>query len=523
LTQSADKQPNNKPPKLSNNGAGPRKGSAFFLIRAPEMTESPLTYSDIKELAARLQRPAATLIAGSDATDPFYITPGRVEWAHWFAMVWAFLDPPPGVHLRRLFYQLVSRADEAPRTLAGHAFENTDRNWTLLCSAAADARHLKLVDANMFTDQRAGPPVFVFEPSDINTEAERSVARAARPEAEPLPELIYESAEYEFPDPPAVDFVAPLVAEPYALEIWIEKSTMNDVLLPIAEQHGLTLVSGVGDLSDTHCNWFIERTREHGRKARILYISDFDPSGSRMPVSVACKIQHKLCRDGFDLDIRLEPLALTAKQVRQYRLPRVPIKDSDRSRARFEALNGEGAVELDALEALHPGVLARLVSRTIDKYRAPAREARAEIRTIMGELREAAAAAREEVLAEHAEALTQLEADFEAMQEAIAPHQEALAAIAAEVERRSAEHTEAINEHVAAFYDRAESVYAGIAEALEAAAPDLDAVDWPEIGDANETDVPLFDSARDYVTQVDRFKRHLGKPTGRARRNGGAS
>jgi hypothetical protein len=486
------------------------------------MTDSPVTYSDIRQLAARLGRPASSLVAGSDATDPFYITPGRVAWAHWFAAVWAFLDPPPGVHLRRLFYQLVSRADEAPLKLDGLAFENTDRNWNVLCSAAADARHLKLVDAEMFTDQRAGPPAFIFAPSDQETQAEISVARAARPEGEPLPELIYESAEYEFPEPPAIDFVVPRIVEPYALEIWIEKSTMNDVLVPIAERRGLTLVSGVGDISDTHCHWFIGRTREHGRRARILYISDFDPSGNRMPVSVACKIQHKLRRDGLDLDIRLEPLALTAAQVRQYRLPRVPIKDSDQSRARFEALNGEGAVELDALEALHPGVLARLVNRTVDKYRAPAREARAEISTIMEELRDAADAARDEVLAEHAEALTRLEADFATMLEAITPHQEVLSAIVAEAERQCAEHTEAIDERVAAFYDRAEEIYAGIAEQLEASAPDLVAVDWPETGDADETDDALFDSARDYVSQVDRFKRHLGKPTGRARRNGDA-
>jgi hypothetical protein len=487
------------------------------------MTDSPLTYSDIKELAVRLKRPASSLIAGSDATDPFYITPGRVEWARWFATVWAFLDPPPNVHLRRLFYQLVSRADEAPTKLDGHAFENTDRNWNILCAAAADARHLQLVDADRFTDQRAGPPVFVFVPGDSSTEPEMSVAQTARPEAEALPELIYDSTEYEFPEPPTIEFAAPQIAERYVLEIWIEKSTMNDVLLPIAERRGVTLISGVGDLSDTHCNWFIERTREHGRRARILYISDFDPSGSRMPVSVACKIQHKLCRDGLDLDIRLEPLALTAEQVRRFQLPRVPIKDSDQSRARFEALNGEGAVELDALEALHPGALARIVNRAIDTYRAPAREARAEIGTIMEELQAAADVAREEVLTEHAEALTRLEVDFEAMQDAIAPHREAIAAIAAEAERRGAEHTEAINELVAAFYDHAEDVHAGIAEQLEESAPDLNAVDWPEPGAADETDDPLFDSARDYVTQVDRYKRHLGKPTGRARRNGGGS
>jgi hypothetical protein len=48
----------------------------------------------------------------------------------------------------------------------------------------------------------------------------------------------------------------------------------------------------------------------------------------------------------------LTPLALTLAQVQQYRLPRIPIKESDRRKPGFEDTYGEGAVELDALEAL---------------------------------------------------------------------------------------------------------------------------------------------------------------------------
>jgi hypothetical protein len=38
----------------------------------------------------------------------------------------------------------------------------------------------------------------------------------------------------------------------------------------------------------------------------------------------------------------------------------------------------------------------------------------------------------------------------------------------------------------------------------------------PEPEEADEDDLdPLYDSARDYVTQVDRYKQHQGKPTQR--------
>jgi hypothetical protein len=54
---------------------------------------------------------------------------------------------------------------------------------------------------------------------------------------------------------------------------------------------------------------------------------------------------------------------LTREQAQQFNLPRIPIKESDLRRKGFEERNGEGAVELDALEALHPGELASLVPR----------------------------------------------------------------------------------------------------------------------------------------------------------------
>jgi hypothetical protein len=69
----------------------------------------------------------------------------------------------------------------------------------------------------------------------------------------------------------------PEIVEPYAIEVWAEKSTMNDVLVPLARRLNVTVVTGVGELSHTHCNKLVKRVLEHGRKTRILYIADFDP------------------------------------------------------------------------------------------------------------------------------------------------------------------------------------------------------------------------------------------------------
>jgi hypothetical protein len=50
-------------------------------------------------------------------------------------------------------------------------------------------------------------------------------------------------------------------------------------------------------------------------------------------------------------------------------LPRIPIKETEKRSEAFEQRHGEGATELDALEALHPGVLARILEQEIGRYR----------------------------------------------------------------------------------------------------------------------------------------------------------
>ena len=240
-----------------------------------------------------------------------------------------------------------------------------------------------------------------------------------------------------------------------------------------------------------------------------------------MPVSVSRKVEHVLRRDGLDLDVRIDPLVLTRKQVERYQLPRIPIKQTDRRKDHFEAMNGTGAVELDALEALHPGVLRRIVEDAIEVYRAPTRVARQEITAAAVEFGRVASRIRRDVLDQYADDIARLEADFEAMTSAIQSEQSALAELADEYESRCSEHVEAINQQVAAFYEQARPVWQAVADHLDERKPDPDEFGWPEVEAAAETDDPLFNSSRDYVTQIDRYKLHQGKPTCR-RKNGGA-
>ena len=112
------------------------------------------------------------------------------------------------------------------------------------------------------------------------------------------------------------------------------------------------------------------------RPARIFYISDFDPAGLSMPRQVSRQLEFWLWKYGITADIKLQPLMLTAEQVKQYKLPRTPIKASDKRRGKFEDVHGEGAVELDALAGVHPGEFERIVEAEILKYRDESLESR---------------------------------------------------------------------------------------------------------------------------------------------------
>jgi hypothetical protein len=261
-----------------------------------------ITYEDVKALATELDRPAVTLIALSPNNDPFYCGPARQALARWFTdEIWSLLDPGVDrVHIRRLHYLVVTQPPERrPAKLDGTPYENTHEDWKTISEASLAARELALVDADRVVDRRASEPPHVFIPDDEESGAEVNVIDDAteRPPPEEVPR--YTPRHYTFPPLPALTVFPPDIVEPYAIEIWCEKSTMNDILEPLARRLGMTFVPGVGELSQVRCNELVNRVLEHGRKTRILYIADFDPAGDCMPVSIARKIEHILRRDGL--------------------------------------------------------------------------------------------------------------------------------------------------------------------------------------------------------------------------------
>jgi hypothetical protein len=289
--------------------------------------------------------------------DPFYTgTPNDWALGQWFAGLWhAFgLDR---AHIRRVHYQIVSQ--DPPVILPnGKPYENTVECWDILNLASKAARYLRLVDPEAFNDRRT-PDVLLYanggEPASPYVYA---YDRTYRLEMK-LP---------EFPALPNFSVGGYDARQPYHLEVWCEKSTMNDILAPLCKRYGANLQTGMGEMSITATLALVHRLEGANKPARILYVSDFDPAGQSMPVAVSRKIEYFVRTLGYDLDIRLFPVVLTLDQVHYYQLPRTPIKETERRRMGFEARHGEGAVELDALEALYPGQLEEVLAGYLDRY-----------------------------------------------------------------------------------------------------------------------------------------------------------
>jgi hypothetical protein len=101
----------------------------------------------------------------------------------------------------------------------------------------------------------------------------------------------------------------------------------------VADEYGLTAVTGVDEISITACYNLVNRriAENPRRRVRILYVSDFDPAGNTMPLSAARKIEFFLCKHFPGVDLQLRQIVLTEQQCIEHELERIEIKESKKS------------------------------------------------------------------------------------------------------------------------------------------------------------------------------------------------
>ena len=324
---------------------------------------SGLPPSPLKQLGKKLGRSVSSLLVMDRENDPFAIgTAKHHQWAQWFAELHGGSQVR---HLRRLHYVAVSVGGMTTPD-GSRPYENVERHWQKLNEAARYARHLGYVSPSLIEDRRNPPPEIYFEARECPTpRVEMEVDRGSWF----LPSLSWQLDDIRLtvghrPIVHGYDW-DPEHDEPVHVEVWVEKTTVNDVLEPLCRRLNVNFIAGPGFQSITNAHRLTRRAPTD-RPTRILYISDFDPAGAAMPRAVARQLEF-YARDGSDIALR--PLVLTRSQVDDYDLPRIPIKDTDNRKANFEERNGSGAVELDALEALHPGTLVEIVRDAVAELR----------------------------------------------------------------------------------------------------------------------------------------------------------
>ncbi len=259
---------------------------------------------------------------------------------------------------------------------------------------------------------------------------------------------------------------------------------MNDVLAPLCQAYGANLQTGMGEMSITATLALIQRLQSIAKPARILYVSDFDPAGQSMPVAVSRKIEYFVRTYNLGLDIRLFPVVLTLDQVRAYQLPRTPIKETERRRSGFEERYGEGAVELDALEALYPGQLQALLSQYLSCYYDSLLSER--VRLVQAQLEADASVIWQQVMATYAEDIDALRADYEQIRQAFAAQMQG-------------------------YTSRLQGVWQAIRHDLTVSAPSVEDYPLPAPEGLRELGVGLYESERDYLEQLDAYKQFQGK------------
>ena len=268
--------------------------------------------------------------------------------------------PDQRIHIRGLHYALVQAGDV--RKPDGGIYRNTVDDWEWLGRAVKPARWSGRLPFVRIVDQRNPDP---------------KPHRHREPSA-PLGRHLHAGVAWEdelsFGRPPSVSepfawLSGFTLEQPFCLVIFGEKSSLEDVLEPIAARYGADLYLAAGEISDTLIHQMAQDAAGDGRPLVVITVSDFDPAGRQMPVSIGRKLQ--AFRDMFFPELRFEvvPAALTLDQVRDNLLPSTPLKPNElRASTWREEFNHE-QTEIDALLAPgREGVLRRIVEEAIAPY-----------------------------------------------------------------------------------------------------------------------------------------------------------
>jgi len=306
--------------------------------------------SAIAEAGSKVSMKDLTVLAPQN--DPFRIDqPANHRDGAWLAVQAKELGlGERNIHLRGLHYMLIGQTKPD-----GKPYTNTDADWEWLSGRAGKAaRWLGYLPFDQIVDQRnAAPEVLLLK----------------RPTVWPY---LTVGLDIDLPDiadiEPKIHVAGFEGVQPYKIVMVGEKSSLGEVLAPIAQRYEADLYLPTGCLSDTLIFQMAKIGAEDGRPMRVLYFADCDPAGWNMPIEVGRKLQAFQALRYPELRFEVHRVALTPDHVREYGLPSTPLKDTELRADRWRQAMGVQQTEIDSLASLRPDLLREIALKAIEPF-----------------------------------------------------------------------------------------------------------------------------------------------------------
>jgi len=194
----------------------------------------------------------------------------------------------------------------------------------------------------------------------------------------------------------------------------------------------------------------------------------------------------------------------------------VPIKETEKRSEAFQQQHGiNGAVELDALESLHPGELAKLLEQEILRFRDNAIEKR--FRDKRYEVRQELEQKSGDIQKNHD--VDELREEYDEILEELSDVRDTHDEIKSEFEDLEERYTEEVIEPFQEWYtdsfqpfvDKLKEKFKVVVDELEEQKPDVNAFELPQAAEVSLDETCLFDSKRSYIPQLAMYKQFAGK------------
>ena len=222
-------------------------------------------------------------------------------------------------------------------------------------SASKAARWLGYVPFEKIIDARNADPIIRIRPTALSPRA-----------------VVYTGALIDLPDAvdlePSVGLTDFTARQRYRLVFYGEKTSLGEVLEPLANEYDADLYLPSGEITDTLLATMAKVGDKDGRPMVVFILADCDPSGYQMAVSIGHKL--RALKEGFNpsLNFQVYAPALTVDQVKSLGLPSTPLKETELRAAGWRARYGVEQTEIDALATLNPDALTEIVEEAVAPF-----------------------------------------------------------------------------------------------------------------------------------------------------------